>query len=536
MAHTHFNPEELNDRFEFKGPLKNIAFGLIGIGIVLLLVGAFMGGSPESAKSNDSHATVTQQVDESPFIRTQNDHQDEGHSDEAHGESHDEGHHEGDHGESHDEAGQHDAGEHHEGDAHHGEGDLFSEDHGHGHGDAAHGEGHHEGGHDHHAPVHEITLGTRILANVLLAGMYFFLIGCGAMFFLTIHKITNGGWHTAIRRIPEAMAQYLPIGAGIFVVLLFFLPQLYDWAFIEANDLYAEDPLVAKKIGWLNTPAFAIRTFLFVGFWIFGAVMIRRWSLAQDNDPANALNYFNKEGRLSAIFVIVFAVTFCLFSFDWLMSLEPHFFSTIYGVKMFGRAMVSSMVVMYFITAYLRRQGHLKHVSNSHMHDMGGYAFGFTIFWSYVWLAQYLLIWYSNIPEEGMYYVKRYRVEDSTYLGYSFFFYGNIFINFLVPFLGLIHPKVKRNIQYFLPFGLIMLYGHWHDLYNLIMPGAMRGEWGIGLIEIGSFVFFAGLFIFVVFNAISKANLYAKHHPYMEESYHHNTGEIFKDLDLDPAK
>jgi len=366
--------------------------------------------------------------------------------------------------------------------------------------------------------------------------MYFLLIGCGAMFFLAIHKITNGGWHTMIRRVPEAMAQYIIYGAGVLVLLIFFLPQLYDWAFIEANDLWAEDPLTFKKIGWLNTPAFAFRTVLFVGFWIFAVVMIRRWSVAQDSDPQNALNYFNKEGRLSAIFVIVFAVTFCLFSFDWLMSLEPHFFSTIYGVKMFGRAMVSSMVVIYFITSYLRRQGHLKHVSNSHMHDIGGYAFGFTIFWSYVWLAQYLLIWYSNIPEEGMYYVKRYRVEDSTYLGYSFFFYGNIFINFLIPFLGLIHPKVKRNIQYFLPFGLIMLYGHWHDLYNLIMPGAMRGEWGIGLIEIGAFVFFAGLFIFVVFNALSKANLYAKHHPYMEESFHHNTGEIFKPLDLDPAK
>ncbi|MCI4668638.1 MAG: hypothetical protein MRZ79_10930 [Bacteroidia bacterium] len=536
MAHTHFNPEELNDRYEFKGPLRSIAFGLIGVGIVLLLVGAFLGGSPSSTEEDhgaDSHSSLEQVDDQSAtFIRVQNDehgdeHADE-HGDEGHGETHgedhaDETHAEGDsHGEEHDS-----------------EGHLFKE--GDSHGDGEHHDGdhaEHSEGHGHHAPVHPISMRTRVLANILLAGMYFFLIGCGALFFLAIHKVANGGWQTAIRRIPEAMTQYIAIGGVLFLVLLAFLPQLFDWAYIESNDLWAQDALVNKKKGWLNTPFFAIRTVLFIGFWVLTATLIRRWSVASDIDKANALSYFKKEGTLSAVFIIIYAITFCLFTFDWLKSLEPHFFSTIYGVKMFGRSMVSAMVVMYFITAYLRRQGHLKHVSNSHMHDIGGYAFGFTIFWSYVWLAQYLLIWYSNIPEEGMYYVKRYRMDDpnGTYLGYAFFFYGNIIINFIIPFLGLIAPVVKRNIQYFLPIGIVMLYGHWHDLYNLIMPGAMRDQWGIGLVEIGAFLAFAGLFIFVVFTALSRANLYAKHHPYMEESYHHNTGEIFKDIDLDPAK
>lgn len=531
MAHTHFNPEELNDRYEFKGPLRNIAFGLIGIGIVLLLVGAFLGGSPSSEEdhSSESHSKVEQVGgDESTFIRVQNDeHGEESHESEAnHAESHGEGHEEGQ-GEG--EGEHHAEGDH--GETSHGDGHMFDEGH------EAHG-GDHGEDHGHHAPVHPITMGTRVLANILLSGMYFFLIGCGALFFLAIHKVANGGWHIAIRRVPEAMSQFLVVGGVLVVVMLFFLPQLYDWAYIEANDLWDQDALVNKKKGWLNTTSFAIRSILFVGFWIVTATLIRRWSMAADLDKANALNYFKKEGNLSAVFIILFAITFCLFSFDWLMSLEPHFFSTIYGVKMFGRSMVSAMVVMYLITAYLRRQGHLKAVNNSHMHDMGGYAFGFTIFWSYVWLAQYLLIWYSNIPEEGIYYTKRYRMDDpnGTYLGYSFFFYGNIIINFLIPFLGLITPVVKRNIQYFLPIAVVILYGHWHDLYNLIMPGAMRDQWGIGLIEIGAFLAFAGLFIFVVFNSLSKANLFAKHHPYMEESYHHNTGEIFKDIDLDPVK
>ncbi len=527
MAHTHFNPEELNDSYEFKGALRNIAFGLIGVGIVLLLVGAFMGGGNGEASHDhhggDAHSQVEQQ-NESPYVRVQNDEHQEG---EARGEEESQGeeaHNETDqaHGEGHSEEA-------------HGEEKAKGADHG----QIFAGEGGHHGeDHAHHPPVHPINMGTRILANVLLAGSFFFLIGCGALFFLAIHKVANGGWQTAIRRVPEAMTQYIAVGGIVFIVLLFFLPQLYDWAYIEANDLYAQDHLVEKKKGWLDTTFFAIRTVLFIGFWIFTATMIRRWSIAQDNDPKNALSYFKKEGTLSAVFIIIFAITFCLFSFDWLKSLEPHFFSTIYGVKLFGRAMVSSMVVMYLITAYLRSQGHLKHVNNSHMHDIGGYTFGFTIFWSYVWLAQYLLIWYSNIPEEGIYYVKRYRMDDpsGTYMGYAFFFYGNIIINFLIPFLALIHPAVKRNIQYFLPVAVVLLYGHWHDLFNLIMPGAMRDQYSIGLIEIGTFAAFAGLFIFVVFNSLSKANLYAKHHPYMEESYHHNTGEVFKDVDLEPAR
>ncbi len=255
--------------------------------------------------------------------------------------------------------------------------------------------------------------------------------------------------------------------------------------------------------------------------------------MAQDNatDENHALSFFKKQGVASAFFIIFFAISYSLFAIDWLKSLEPHWFSTIYGVYVFGRSMVSSMVVMYFITAFLKSQGYLKYVSKSHFHDLGGYTFGFTVFWSYIWLAQYLLIWYSNIPEEGFYYVRRYRETDPTYMGYSFFFYGNIIINFLIPFLALIHPKAKRNLAIYVPVGILLLYGHWHDLFNLIMPGAMREQWNVGLIEIGTYMAFAGLFIFVVFTALTRANLYARQHPYIQESVNHNTGDIYREFD-----
>ena len=188
--------------------------------------------------------------------------------------------------------------------------------------------------------------------------------------------------------------------------------------------------------------------------------------------------------------------------------------------------MVSASVVMYLIAAFLKKQGYMEYVNDSHFHDLGKYAFGFTVFWGYIFIAQYLLIWYSNIPEEGIYYVVRYRVEDEAYRGFAWFFYINIFLNFLIPFIGLMTRNAKRRLEIFLPIAAIILYGHWHDLYVMVMPGAMLQSPGIGILEIGVFAAFAGIFLFVVFNALSKANLVPLKHPYLEESLHHTTGPV----------
>ncbi|MEL6132125.1 MAG: hypothetical protein AAFR59_02035 [Bacteroidota bacterium] len=478
MADTHFNPESLRERFVMPARIRNISFGLIGIGLVFLVMGYFLAdGNTEASHHEGEHTTEEHAALTTPDVSNIHQIADE---------------------------------------------DLLDE---------AHGDHHHEPG----MPLHEIGLKQRVLGNFLLCGMYFFLFGTGAFFFLIIHKIGNAGWHVALHRIAEAVTMYLPIGAIVFAVLLFFLPDLYDWAYVEATG--TPDKLIELKAGWLNTAFFIGRTVVFVGAWILVAMLIRRWSIAQDDDPSNALSYFKKQGVAASIGLVFFAVSFCLFTVDWIKSLEPHWFSTIFGVLQFGRSMVSTMVVLYFITAYLKSLGYLKAVSNSHFHDIGGYTFGFTIFWSYIWLAQYLLIWYSNIPEEGFYYVKRYRVEDSMYLGgnFNFFFYGNIILNFLVPFLALVAPIVKRNIRYYLPVGILLLYGHWHDLYQQIMPGAVGRSWDIGLLELGMWMTFAGIFIFTVFTSLTKANLFALNHPYMEESAHHNTGEIYREFDVAEA-
>jgi len=463
LATAHFSPEQLTERFEFKQRFKNVAFGLIGIGIVLIVVGALFGQpSGDDSHAADGHATVTEQSADIHAVADDQEH-DEGHHEEAHADEHGEGH-----------------------------------------------------GHGHHEP----TMMTRILSNLLLSGLYFMTIGMGALFFLIIHKVGNGGWHTAIRRVPEAITQYIPIGAIALIIVLFFLGDLYEWAILKPG----EDALIDLKRGYLNQPFFIFRSILFFGVWGFAAYYIRQLSLKQDLE--GGLTHFNREQKVSAFMVVFFALSYSLFAVDWIKSLEPHWFSTIFGVYIFAGSMVSSMVTIYVITAFLKQQGYMKYVNDAHFHDLGKYTFGFSVFWAYIWVAQFLLIWYSNIPEEGIYYVKRYRVEDGAYLGYSFMFYANVLINFITPFFVLMTRNNKRKFITFLPLAAILFYGHWHDLYLMIMPGAMGQNPGIGLVEIGFFTAFAGLFIFVVLNALSKANLVATNHPYLEESLNHSTGAV----------
>ncbi|RMG75006.1 MAG: quinol:cytochrome C oxidoreductase [Bacteroidetes bacterium] len=433
----------MSERFEFTGRYRNIVFGLIGVGIVLLLAGIFFSDQSGTAAHDAEHAAVViEQGDVHPVADTH--------------------------------------------------------------------------GHGHEAP----TTGKRILANVLIGALYFMTITMGALFFLAIHRVGNAGWQTAIRRVPEAITSYLPVAVVSFAALFFFLDHLFEWAHLEPG----VDALIDEKRAYLNEGGFIIRNLIFFGGWFGAAWYLRKLSLAQDQE--GGLFHFKRAEVISAVFIIFFAISYSLFAIDWVKSLEPHWFSTIFGIYIFAGSMVSAMVTIYLILVFLKKQGYMSYVNDAHFHDIGKYVFGFSVFWAYIWVAQYLLIWYSNIPEEGIYYVKRYRVEDHAYLGYSFFFYFNVLVNFFVPFLALMTRNAKRTFSVFIPVGVILLYGHWHDLFLMVMPGAVGYNPGISLIEVGTFMTFLGLFLFVVFTALTRANLVPQKHPYLEESLHHTTGEV----------
>ena len=193
------------------------------------------------------------------------------------------------------------------------------------------------------------------------------------------------------------------------------------------------------------------------------------------------------------------------------MSIDPHWFSTLFGWYVFAGAWVSGVTTIAIITIYLKSIGYLKFVGDSHIHDLGKFMFAVSVFWAYLWFSQFMLIWYSNIPEEVTYFIT--RIED-----YNFIFFGMVVLNLIFPLIVLMNSDFKKTYFIVILTGIVIIVGHYIDVFNMIMPSAVGDQWSIGFSEIGGFLFFLGLFIFVVFREISKAPLLASGDPFAEES------------------
>ncbi len=354
--------------------------------------------------------------------------------------------------------------------------------------------------------------GTRFWANFLMNNVFSIFIAVCGFVFIAIHSIGMSGWQTTIQRIPEAMSMYLPVG-GIFMLIIlagtwFDFHHLFHWVHPEG------DEILEMKKAYLNVPFFSIRTFIYLGGWIFFAYWWRKVSLKQDLDPD--LKYFRKSNKIAGIFIVFFAVTSSMASWDWLMSLDPHWFSTLYGWYVFSSLLVSGLAVITLLTVLMKKTGFLPCVTREHLHDLGKYLFAFSILWTYLWFSQYMLIWYGNIPEETVYFVERLA-------NFKNLFFINVGVNFIFPFLALMTRNSKR-IPIILVFtSLVLLVGHWIDFYLLIMPGTIGEHASIGFVEIGMTLGFVGIFLWVVFRALSKANLIPVNHPYLKESSQYHT-------------
>ena len=243
--------------------------------------------------------------------------------------------------------------------------------------------------------------------------------------------------------------------------------------------------------------------------WSLYRYFARKFTIAQDTatDDSN----FKKTFRISAAFLVFFIYTESVMSWDWLMSIDPHWFSTLYGWYIWAGMAVSGITVIAFVTLYLKSRGYLAIVNDSHMHDLAKYMFGFSIFWAYLWFSQFMLIWYANIPEEVTYFIT--RVED-----YNILFFGMLVLNFVFPFLVLMNSDYKRLPWFVSMAGVIILIGHYINVYVLIMPGTVGDRWGIGIPEIGSVMLFLGFFIFILFTSLTKAPLVVKRNPFLKES------------------
>jgi len=351
----------------------------------------------------------------------------------------------------------------------------------------------------------------RAWANFLLNGIYFVTVAVFGLFFVALHYLTGAKWSEAIRKIPEAMSQYLPVGAGLMLVGLFGIHHLYEWAHgSHAMGGHAGHGDFGKSV-FLSPAFFAIRMALVLGLWVWFARVFKNISRQRDEGVAE-----NSAMRWSAIFVIVFALSFALASFDWIMSLEPHWFSTVFAVYHFSGVFVAGMAVIAIMVIVLSDLKILKAVNENHIHDLGKYLFAFTLFWAYIWFCQFMLIWYGNIPEETVYYAQRIRGD------WAWLFYFNLFINFIVPFGVLLSRASKRNSALVFRVAILLLIGHWLDLYLLIMPPVTGAASNIGLMEVAVAFGFAGAFALTVGRSLEKSPILPAASPLLSESLHHH--------------
>ncbi|WDF68177.1 quinol:cytochrome C oxidoreductase [Sphingobacterium oryzagri] len=359
----------------------------------------------------------------------------------------------------------------------------------------------------------------RTYANLLLMGYYFTCVCAAGAFFVALQMVTQSGWSAGLLRIPQAMAGVLPIASVILLIIVGFgltSHNLYHHWNVEGitDPEHANyDKLVAGKSAFLNVPGFLIRQILFMGSYSIFAFILTKLSYKEDLE--GGLNSYKKSFKLSAIFLVIFGFTTPIWSFDTIMSLEAHWFSTMFGWYNFAAMWVSGIAAIVVITILVKRAGYMNWVNENHLHDLGKLMFGFSIFWTYVWFAQFMLIWYSNIPEETVYFYKRWEPE------YKPWFWLSIIINFVAPLLLLVDRDAKRKQGMMLFVAILLLCGHWLDYYIMIMPGTVETHRGFGFTEIGTAIGFVGLFTFLVLTKFSKHPLAPKNHPFMDESLHH---------------
>jgi hypothetical protein len=251
----------------------------------------------------------------------------------------------------------------------------------------------------------------------------------------------------------------------------------------------------------------------------------RKWSLQEDQIGGTDLHY--KMYRKSAVFLVLFAVFSSTMAWDIMMSIDTHWFSTMYGWYLFSGMWVSAMIFVTLLTIWLKKLGYLSYVNDSHIHDLGKWMFAVSMLWSYLWFCQYMLIWYSDISEEVTYFLERYN-------HYMYGMWAIFAVNFAVPFYMLIARDAKRNTNYLVIVGVIIFIGHFFDLYMAVIPGTIHGhlEFGFGeghhhtmfswWFELGMFLGFLGFFIYIVLNALTKAKLLPLNHPFLDESEHHS--------------
>ena len=350
----------------------------------------------------------------------------------------------------------------------------------------------------------------RTWANYLLNNFYFLSIAMGGTFFFVIQYIAQAGWSAGFKRVPEAMMSWIPFAAVLFLLMYFGTQSIYHWSIPEE---VKADKLLLHKSPFLNIPFFYIRMLVFFSLWIIFSRILRKFSLKEDAE--GGLHWFEKSEFYSKVFVFILLITFSFAVIDWIMSVDAQWYSTLFALKNVVAAFLHGSSVLILIILILHRKGFFPFLNSYHLHDFGRYLFMFAIIWGYFWFAQFMIIWYGNIPEETIYFAVRWQK------GWQTLFFLDIILNWAVPFALLLPVKASKNRVVIIVVILFLIIGQYIDLYLQIMPGTTK-ILQFGFIETGMFFGYAGLFSYVVATTLSKARILPANHPYIEESLNHH--------------
>lgn len=425
---------------------------------------------------------------------------------------------------------------------------------------------------------------SRFWSNLLLNTYLFTGVSLVGLFFVAGHQQGWGGWITALKRVPEAMASFIYVIT--FFGVLIILGTYFDWHNLYAHWSHHQNEAAIKgKSALLNKNTWSLINLCFYAAWVVLIYFYRKTSQDEDNGTVYAAN-LKKLRRLAAIFLVVFGVSESIFSWTMVMSIDPHWYSTLFGWYNFASYTCVGIAFMVLIVLYLRSRGYLKLVNENHLHDLGTFMFGFTVFWMYLWFSQFMLQWYANVPEDTIFWLKRWNVG-----WFKFWFYAVLVVCFVVPFLFLLARGAKRRTGRMVLMALVVIFGHYMDFYNLIMfePNSIEKEEshveakeaklitpnqhttvlyaeaehgtsdskveekttestaatkaheqkgkehvevegghlpthyaGLGFPELTIFIGFVGLFLFWVFNTLSKSSLVPTNDAYLKESMNHH--------------
>jgi hypothetical protein len=352
----------------------------------------------------------------------------------------------------------------------------------------------------------------RVWPNLLVNGFYAASLGVSAIFFLAAQRATGARWSASLRRIPEAFMPLVSI-ASIMILALFFGRQiLYPWSRPGAM---AGEPAIAGWARYLQPPWVFTRMVLVFAAWMLFAWLFRKFSLQQDRHPELALTLHQKMTRYAVMFVPVFAITLTIGAFDWLISTDPRWFSTMYAVYVFAGTFVQGIAAVTLAIVLLKERGPLRDsVSDHQLHDLGKMLFAFSTFWAYIWVCQYLLIWYGNIPDEVTHYVAR------TNGPWLFLFALNLMANWVAPFLVLLSVRAKCTTRVLKVIAVLLLGGHWLDLYLLATPSVWSAP-KFGPLEITIAAGYLALIFLVFTRRLGQAPVVPVHDPILAYEHAH---------------